>query len=55
MQGRYKVSLKNTSKESVINLPEIIRREIGWSVDDNLQIDIIKIGIDIVMQIKKGE
>ena len=59
-KGRYKAFLRNTSNVSAtgrhaINLPEEIWKTMGWSINENLQIDIIKYGMVRSINIIKGD
>ena len=50
MEGRHKAFLRNTSNKSatgrhMINLPNDIWEKMGWKVNENLQIDTIKVGL----------
>ena len=50
MKRRYRTFLRNTSNKSatgrhMINLPRDVWESMGWEINDNLQIDIIKSGM----------
>ena len=60
MKGRYKAFLRSTSNKSatdrhMINLPKGILEEMDWNVNDNLQIDLIRIGMHRSINITKEE
>ena len=60
MKGRYKVFLRNTGNynalgRNMIKLPQKIWKEMGWEINDNLQIDVIKIGMNHSINIMKEE
>ena len=51
MKGRHRAFLRNTSNVSatgrhMINLPQRVWEEVEWEVNDNLQIDVIKSGMN---------
>ena len=57
-KGRHKAFLRNTSNISatgrhMINLPQDVWKEIGWDINDNLQLDIIKHGMYCSISITK--
>jgi hypothetical protein len=50
MKGRYKAFVRGTSNKSptgryMINLPKEVMEDMGWEVNEHLQIDIIKYGM----------
>ena len=58
MKGRYRAFLRNTSNISatgrhMINLPQDIWKEIGWDINDDLKIDVIKSGMNRSISITK--
>ena len=58
MKGRYRASLRNTSNISatgrhMINLPQDVWKEIGWDINDDLKIDVIKSGMNHSISITK--
>ena len=60
MKGRHKVFLRNTSNISatgrqMINLPQNVWEEMGWKINENLQIDMIKNGMHHSISITKEE
>ena len=60
MEGRYKVLLRDTSSKdlaghSVIRLPRDIWEKMEWKINDNLQIDTIKVGMNYSISITKEE
>ena len=60
MKGRHKAFLRNTSNISatgrhMINLPKEVWEELGWDINDNLQIDTVKMGLEHGLRIVKEE
>ena len=60
MKGRYKVFLRNTGNHNalgrnMIKLPQKIWKEMGWKINENLQIDMIKSGMHQSIHITKEE
>ena len=60
MKGRHKAFLRNTSNTNttgryMINLPEKVWKQMEWKINDNLQIDIIKTGMNHSISIIKEE
>ena len=58
MEGRHKAYLRNTSNKSangrhMINLPHDVWESLGWEINDNLQIDVIKSGMKRSINITK--
>ena len=58
MEGRHKAFLRTTSNKSatgryMINIHHDLMKEMGWEVDDNLQLDIIKSGMQRSVSITK--
>ena len=58
MEGRYKAFLRNTSNKSatgrhMISLPQDVWEKLGWEINDNLQIDVIKSGMNRSISITK--
>lgn len=58
MEGRHKAFLRNTSNKSatgrhMINLPQDVWEKLGWEINDNLQIDILKNGMSHSVSITK--
>ena len=51
MKGRYRVFLRSTSNtnsktgQKQIGLPPKVWKQMGWKLNDNLQIDVIKSGM----------
>ena len=50
-EGRHRAFLRNTSNKSAtgrhaINLPHDVWESLGWEVNDNLLIDVIKSGMN---------
>ena len=59
-KGRHKAFLRNTSNISatgrhMINLPQDVWKEIGWDINDDLKIDVIKSGMHHSISIAKEE
>ena len=50
-----KVERDEFSKDFYIVLPERLLDKMGWKVGDNLKMDIIKMGIDRSLLIKKSD
>ena len=51
MENRHKVFLRNTagkneSGRQMVSLPQNVWEEMGWQMNDNLQIDVIKNGMN---------
>ena len=51
MKNRYRCFLRSTSNKSatgryMINLPDEIRKEMGWEINEHLIIDVIKNGMN---------
>tara|TARA_R110000824_G_scaffold266063_3_gene455046 strand:+ start:6694 stop:6906 length:213 start_codon:yes stop_codon:yes gene_type:complete len=38
-----------------MQLPSTVMKEVGWSINDTIVIDVIKSGINISIQLKKDE
>ena len=60
MKNRYRCFLRSTSNKSatgryMINLSDEIMKEIGWKINENLTIDIIKSGMNHLITIRKDE
>jgi len=60
MKNRYKAFLRNTSNISatgrhMINLPKEVWEELGWDINENLQIDTVKTGLQRGIYIVKEE
>ena len=60
MKGRHKAFLRNTSNISatgrhMINLPKEVWEELGWDINENLQIDTVKTGLQRGIYIVKEE
>ena len=67
MKGRHKAFLRSTSLTTsedcfppykvryLINLPKDVMKEIGWEINDNLQIDVIKNGMSHSISIIKED
>ena len=60
MENRYKAFLRNTagkneSGRQMVNLPQNVWEEMGWQMNDNLQIDIIKVGLTPYISITKEQ
>tara|TARA_R110000824_G_scaffold77651_1_gene196309 strand:+ start:348 stop:533 length:186 start_codon:yes stop_codon:yes gene_type:complete len=58
MKGRYKAFLRGTSNKSatgryMVNIHHDLMEEMGWKVNDNLQIDVIKNGMQRSVNIIK--
>ena len=57
---RYKAFLRNTGGynekgRKMVKLPQNVWKEMGWQINDNLQLDIIKSGIQRSINITKEE
>ena len=67
MEGRHKAFLRSTSLTSsedcfppykvryLVNLPRDVMEEMGWKINDNLQLDIIKSGMQRSVSITKEQ
>ncbi len=60
MKGRHKAFLRNTSNISatgrhMINLPKEVWEELGWDINENLQIDTVRSGLQRGIYIVKEE
>ena len=60
MKGRHRAFLRGTSNKSVtgrymINMHHDLMKEMGWEVNENLQIDLIKSGMRQSIHITKEE
>ena len=60
MKRRYRTFLRNTagkneSGRQMVSLPQNIWESMGWKINDNLQIDIIKSGMIHSINIIKEE
>ena len=58
MKGRHKAFLRGTSNKSVtgrymINMHHDLMKEMGWEINENLQIDMIKSGMHHSINITK--
>ena len=58
--GRHKAFLRGTSNKSatgryMINIHNDLMKEMGWKINENLQIDIIKSGMNRSINITKEE
>tara|TARA_R110002020_G_scaffold396566_1_gene606746 strand:- start:267 stop:470 length:204 start_codon:yes stop_codon:yes gene_type:complete len=58
MKNRYRAFLRNTSNKdatgrNMISLPKEVWKEMGWSINENLQIDIIRQGVTANITITK--
>ena len=59
MKNRYRVFLRSTSNVNTttgqmqIALPPKIRKRMGWKINENLKIDIIKMHMDVKLLITK--
>ena len=58
MKGRHKAFLRNASNKSatgrhMINLPHDVWEKLGWEINDNLQIDVLKNGMSHSINITK--
>ena len=58
MKGRYKAFVRGTSNKSstgrhMINMHHELMEEMGWEVNDHLQIDVIKNGMHRSINITK--
>ena len=61
MKGRYRAFLRSTSNvdsktgQKQIALPPKVWKQMGWHLNDNLQIDVIKYGMHHSVSIIKEE
>ena len=61
MKNRYRVFLRSTSNvnattgQAQIALPPKVYKRMGWKINQNLKLDIIKIGMDIKLLITKED
>ena len=60
MENRHKAFLRNTGGynergRKMVKLPQSVWKEMGWQMDDNLQIDIIKVGLTPYISITKEQ
>lgn len=61
IKNRYRVFLRSTSNVNTatgqmqIALPPKVRQRMGWKINENLKIDIIKVGIEHAIHITKDE
>ena len=61
MKGRYSVFLRSTSNvnsttgQRQVGLPPKIWKQMGWKLNENLQIDVIKTGMNHSINIMKEE
>ena len=60
MKNRHRVFLRNTagineSGRQMVSLPQNIWEEMGWEINENLQIDLIKNGMHRSIIIAKEE
>ena len=60
MKGKYKAFLRNVSgtddsNRHMIKLPQDVWKELGWEINENLRIDIIKVGLSPHISIAKEE
>ena len=61
MKGRYRVFLRSTSNvdsktgQKQIGLPPKVWKQMGWKINENLQIDLIKSGMHRSISISKEE
>ena len=61
MKNRYRCFLRSTSNtdsktgQKQLSLPPKIWQRMGWKLNENLTIDIIKSGINHLITIKKDE
>jgi len=58
MKGRYKAFLRNTSNKSatgryMVNLHHDMWEKLGWEINDNLKIDVVKSGMNHSISITK--
>ena len=60
-KNRFRVFLRSTSgvnsttKQSQINLPPKIYKKMGWSLNENLKLDIIKMGMEMKLLITRED
>ena len=60
-KNRYRVFLRSTSNvnsttgQKQINLPPKIYQKMGWKLNENLKLDIIKMGMDMKLLITKED
>ena len=61
IKDRYRVFLRSTSNVNTttgqmqIALPPKVRKRMDWKINENLKIDIIKVGIEHAIHITKDE
>ena len=56
MKNRWTVTVERDefSEDYYIILPDKLLDKVDWQIDDTLKLDIIKMGIDISLQITKS-
>ena len=60
MEKRHKAFLRNTGGynergRKMVKLPQNVWKEMGWKINENLQIDVIKNGMHHSINISKEE
>ena len=52
---RRRCSLKSSTNDWEVSLPEILTKKCGWKNDDTVKLDVIKMGMDVKILITKED